>query len=162
MPGRPNSGSEPRKSAKTGLFSSCRWAIRKQPAAPDTAAIAAATVATAVTGLYAYVIARQPGDDGLRPWLIGASLLVGASVLLASTLVAKMRARLLLLSLGAFIVLIWMVVGAFSIGVLLLPAALLALFAASRTASLLPTVEAWAIVIIAAAASLALMLVLES
>jgi hypothetical protein len=139
------------------------WALRKQPAAPSTAAIAAATVAAAVTVLYAYLIARQPGDDGLRPWLIGASLLVAASVLLASTLVAKVRARLLLLSLGAFTLLIWMVVGAFSIGVLLLPAALLALFAAGRTAPLLPTVQAWAIVIIAAAASLlALILVLES
>jgi hypothetical protein len=61
------------------------WALRKQPAAPSTAAIAAATVAAAVTVLYAYLIARQPGDDGLRPWLIGASLLVAASVLLAST-----------------------------------------------------------------------------
>jgi hypothetical protein len=77
--------------------------------------------------------------------------------------VAKVPARLLLVSLGAFTLLIWMIVGAFSIGVLLLPAALLALFAASRTAALLPNGYAWATVTIAAAASLlAVMLVLDS
>jgi hypothetical protein len=139
------------------------WATRKQPAAPTAAAIAAAIWAAAVTVLYAYTIARQPGDDGLRPRLIGASFLVAASVLLASTLVANVSGRLLLLSLAACTLLIWTVLGAFSIGVPLMPAALLALVAAGRSASLLPTAHAWAIVITAAAASLlTVMLVLSS
>ena len=93
------------------------WAIRKQAPASNKAAIAAAILAVAVTVLYAYLIDRQPGDDGLRPWLIGASLLVAACILLASTLVAKVAGRLLLVSLAACTLLIWSVLGAFSIGV---------------------------------------------
>ncbi|SRR5712691_912802 len=136
------------------------WAIGKQPPAP---AIAAAVVAVAVTVLYAYVIAGQGDADRLRPRLIAGSLILATLVLLASTLVTTAWARALLQSLGAFSLLIWMVVGAFSIGVLLLPGALLALFAASRTASLLPTIRAWAIIIIAAAVSLlTVMLVVNS
>jgi hypothetical protein len=138
------------------------WAIRKQPTAPTMAAIAAALVTAAVTVLYAYVIAGQE-EDGGHPWLAGSSLLLAAFVLLTSTLVGSVQAKLLLLSLGAFTLLIWMVAGAFSIGVLLLPAVLLALVAAGRTASLLPIVEAWTIVIVGAAVSLlAVILVLES
>jgi hypothetical protein len=139
------------------------WAIRKQPPAPAVAAIAAAVLAAAVTALYAYVIGGQGDADRLRPRLIAGSLLLAALVLLTSTLITTAWARVLLQSLGAFTLLIWMVVGAFSIGVLLVPAALLALIAASRTASLLPTIRAWAIVTIAAAASLvAVILVLDS
>jgi hypothetical protein len=139
------------------------WAIRKQAPASNKAAMAAAILAAAVTVLYAYLIDRQPGDDGLRPWLIGASLLVAAFILLASTLVAKVAGRLLLVSLAACTLVIWSMLGAFSIGVPLLPAAVLALFAAGRTASLLPTAHAWVIVILAAAASLlTVMLVLTS
>jgi hypothetical protein len=139
------------------------WAIRKQAPASNKAAIAAATLAGAVTVLYAYLIARQPGDDGLRPWLIGASLLVAAFVLLASTLLANVPGRLLLLSLAACTLVIWSVLGSFSIGVPLLPAAVLALVAAGRTASLLPTAHAWVIVITAAVASLlTVMLLLTS
>jgi hypothetical protein len=130
------------------------WAIRKQPPASTAAAIGAAVVATAVTVLYEYVIAGQGDVEQFRPRLIGASLVLSSLVLLASTLTAKAPARLLLLSLGSSTLLIWMMVGAFSIGVLLLPAVLLALFAASRAASLLPTGYAWAIVAISAAASL--------
>jgi hypothetical protein len=115
------------------------WAIRKQPTASPVAAIAAAIVAPAVTVLYAYVLARQEGDEGRRPWLIGASLLLASLALIASTRVASVPAELLLRSLSAFTLLIWMMVGAFSIGVLLLPGALLALFAASRTAAVLPS-----------------------
>jgi hypothetical protein len=129
------------------------WAIRKQPAS-TAAAIGAAVLATAVAVLYEYVIAGQGEANLLGPRLIGASLVFASLVLLASTLTAKTPARLLLLSLGSFTLLIWTVLGAFSIGVLLLPAALLALFAASRTALLLPTDHAWAIVTIAAAVSL--------
>jgi hypothetical protein len=138
-------------------------ALRKQLSAETAAPIAAALVATAVTVFYAYVIAHQGHDPGRRPWLIGASLLAASLLLLASTLFPKAATRLLLLSLGAFTLLIWMMLGAFSIGVLLLPAALLALFATGRTASLLPTDYVWAIVTIAAAVSLlAVVLVVNS
>ncbi len=138
-------------------------ALRRQLSAETAAPIAAALVATAVTVLYAYVIARQGDDDGRRPWLIGASLLTASLLLLASTLVPRSPTRLLLLSLASFTLVIWTVLGALSIGVLLLPAALLALYATGHATPSLSAAVVWPILIIAAAASLlAVTVVLES
>jgi hypothetical protein len=119
-------------------------------------------VTVAVTVFYAYTINRQ-GYVGVRPWFVGGSLLIASLVLLASTLVANVPARLLLLSMGTWTLLIWTVLGAFSIGVLLLPAAVIALVATARTTPLLSPVVVWSILIISAAASmLAVVVVLSS
>jgi hypothetical protein len=139
------------------------WALRKQLSAETAASIAAALVATAVTVLYAYVIAHQGHDAGRRPWLIGASLLTASLLLLASTVFPKAPARLLLMSSASFTLVIWTVVGAFSIGVLLLPAALLALYATGRATPSVSTAVVWPVLIVAAAGSLlAVTVVLES
>lgn len=139
------------------------WALRKQLSAETAASIAAALVATAVTVLYAYVIAHQGHDAGRRPWLIGASLLAASLLLLASTLFPKTPARLLLMSPASFTLVIWTVLGAFSIGVLLLPAALLALYATGRVTPSVSVAVVWPVLIVAAAGSLlAVTVVLES
>jgi hypothetical protein len=79
--------------------------------------------------------------------------------LLASTAAPKDALRLLLLSLGSSTLLVWAIVGAMSIGVLVLPAVLLSLTAASKASALVPNASAWATVTAGAAASLLLALI---
>jgi hypothetical protein len=129
--------------------------------AGNKAAAAAALLTVAVTVFYAYTINRQ-GDAGSRPWFVGGSLVTSSLVLLASTLVANVPARFLLLSMGTWTLLIWTVLGAFSIGALLLPAAVIALFATARATPLLSPVIVWSILITSAAASMLVLVVVLS
>jgi hypothetical protein len=122
-------------------------------------AIVAAVITAAVTAFYWYIITGQGDQNEQRPRFIATSLLLAAFVLLVSTATPTQSLRLLLLSLGSSTLLIWTVVGAMSIGVLLLPAVMASLIAASETSSLLPTVSAWTTVTATAAASLLLALV---
>ena len=64
--------------------------------------------------------------------------------------------QLLLLSLGSSVLVIWAVVGAMSIGVLLLPAAVVSLVAASKTSELVSAASAWLAVAAGAVAALVL------
>jgi hypothetical protein len=108
--------------------------------------IAAGLVTTAVTVLYWVVISRQGNDDETRPRFVTATLLLAAFALLASTVTPRTSLRLLLVSLGSFTLLIWCILGAFSIGALLLPPLLAGLFAAGEISSRLPRRSAWAAV----------------
>jgi hypothetical protein len=114
-------------------------------------AIVAAVLAAAVTALYWYIITGQGDQNEQRPQLVAASLILASFVLLASTAAPKDSQRLLLLSLGSSTLLIWAVLGAMSIGVLLVPTVLLSLAAASKVSALVPSAAAWATVTAAAA-----------
>jgi hypothetical protein len=129
-------------------------------------AIFAAVMAGAVTALYWHVIIGQGDQNERRPQLVALSLVAAVSLLLVSTAMrgvsTAMRGRvvqLLLLSLGSSTLVIWAVVGAMSIGVLLLPAAIVSLMAANKTSELVPTVSAWFAVSAGAAAALGLAVV---
>lgn len=122
-------------------------------------AIVAAVLAGAVTALYWHVITGQGDQNERRPQLVAISLLAAASVLLMSTVMPGRVVQLLLLSVGSSTLVIWVVVGAMSIGVLLLPAAVVSLVAASKTSELVPTASAWLAVAAGAAAALALAVV---
>jgi hypothetical protein len=119
-------------------------------------AIAAAVLAGAVTVLYWYIITGEGDQDERRPQLVAVSLVAASSLLLASNLLRGRAVQLLLLSAGSSTLLIWTVLGALSIGVLLLPAALAGLMAAGRASELVPTASAWLTVAAGAAAALVL------
>jgi hypothetical protein len=120
--------------------------VRKHREARVVLPILAAFLTTAVAGLYWVVITRQ-GDAGeTRPRYVAASLLLASLALLASSATPRPSVRLLLVSCGSFTLLIWSVLGAFSIGVLLLPPVLAGLFAAGESSSQLPRASAWAAV----------------
>jgi drug/metabolite transporter (DMT)-like permease len=134
------------------------WRIRDYATA-RVLAIVAAVITAAVTAFYWYVITGQGDQDEQRPRFVAASLMLASLALLASTVTPTRSLRLLLLSLGSSTLLIWTVVGAMSIGVLLLPAAAMSLIAASKASSLLPSVPAWTVVTATAAVSLLLVLI---
>ncbi len=131
------------------------WRVRDHASA-RALAIIAAVLAGAVTAFYWYVITGQ-GDQGeRRPQLVAISLLAAASVLLASTAMRGRVVQLVLLSVGSSTLVIWAMVGAMSIGVLLLPAAVISLAAATKTSDSVPTASAWLAVATGAAAALVL------
>jgi len=105
--------------------------------------IVAAVLTGAVTAVYWYLITDQGNQQERRPQLVAISLLATAGVLLASTVMRAHAAQLALLSVGSATLVIWALLGALSIGVLLLPAAALSLIAASKTSHLVPTAQAW-------------------
>ena len=131
------------------------WRVRDHATA-GALAILAAVLAGAVTALYWYVIAGQGDQSERRPQLVAVSLLAAASVLLVSTVMRGRVVQLFLLSLGSSVLVIWAVVGAMSIGVLLLPAAVVSLVAASKTSELVSTAAAWLAVAAGAVAALVL------
>jgi hypothetical protein len=121
-------------------------------------AIVAAILAAAVVVLYWYIITGQGDQNEQRPRLVAASLILASLVLLASAVAPKDSLRLLLLSLGSSTLIVWTVLGAMSIGVLLVPPVLLSLTAASNVSALVPSGSAWATVTAGAAASVAVAL----
>src|SRR5215212_466678 len=122
-------------------------------------AIVAAVITAAVTAFYWYVITGQGDQNEQRPRFVAASLMLASLALLASTATRNRSLRVLLLSLGSSTLLIWTVVGAMSIGFLLLPAVVASLIAASETSSHLPSVSAWTLVTATAGASVLLALI---
>jgi hypothetical protein len=134
------------------------WRVRDHATA-RALAIVAAVLAGAVTALYWHVIIGQGDQNERRPQLVAISLVAAVSVLLVSTAMRGRVVQLLLLSVGSSTLVIWAVVGAMSIGVLLLPAAIVSLIAANKTSELVPTVSAWRAVAAGAAAALALAVV---
>jgi hypothetical protein len=119
-------------------------------------AIVEAVLAAAVIVLYWYLITGQGDQDERRPQLVAISLVSATSLLLASSVMRERAVQLLLLSAGSFTLVIWAVLGAVSIGVLLLPAAVAGLMAAGKASKLVPTASAWLTVAIGAAAALVL------
>ncbi|MGZ4281886.1 MAG: hypothetical protein ACXVQ4_07300 [Gaiellaceae bacterium] len=112
-----------------------------------------------MTVLYWHLITGQGNQSELRPRMVAASLILAVFVLLASIAASSDSLRLLLLSLGSSTLVVWMVLGALSIGVLLLPAVLVSLRAASNVSRRVPMRSAWATVTAGAAASVLIALV---
>jgi hypothetical protein len=124
--------------------------------------ILAAVLTGAVTAVYWYLITGQGNQHERRPQLVAISLLAAAGVVLASTVMRSPAAKLALLSVGSATLVIWALLGALSIGVLLMPAAVTSLIAASRTSNLVSTAAAWLSVAGGAAAALPLAFVVLS
>src|SRR4051812_10684576 len=118
------------------------WRVRDH-ATVRALAIVAAVLTAAVAALYWHVITGQGDQNERRPHLVAISLLGAASLLLVSTAMRGRVVQLLLLSVGSSTLVIWAVVGAMSIGVLLLPAAIVSLVAANKTSELVPTSSTW-------------------
>ena len=130
--------------------------IRKRPAGDAVLAVVAAFLTAAVTVVYALVILQQ-GDAGeSRPRFVAASLLFASFALLAAIAVRRVPLRLLLLSAGSFTLVIWTVLGAMSIGALLLPGTVIALVAAARAGHRVPLGHAWTAVAAGVVTSVAL------
>jgi hypothetical protein len=119
-------------------------------------AVVGAGLAGAVTVLYWYVISGQADQDQRRPQLVAISLLIAVVLLLASTVIRSHGMQLLLLSTASSTLVIWTVLGALSIGVLLVPAVVASLVAASKTSELVRPGLAW--LVAAAGAANALLL----
>ena len=99
-------------------------------------ALAAAALALAAAAVYVLALSSQDnqGIAGDREVLVVLSLGgAGLAELLASRAPSAF-ARTALASAGAFTLLVWTVLGAFSIGIFVLPAALLALVVTGRAA----------------------------
>ncbi len=123
-------------------------------ASADALAIVGAVFVGAVTVLYWHVITGQGDQDQRRPQLVAISLLVAACLLLVSTAIRARPVRLLLLATASSTLVIWAFLGAFSIGVLLVPAAAASLIAASKTSELVSSASAWMTTVAGAAAAL--------
>jgi hypothetical protein len=119
-----------------------------------TFAVAGAVLTGAVTVLYWHLISGQGDQDQRRPQLVAISLLAAACLLLVSTAMRARVARLLLLSAGSATLVIWSILGAFSIGVLLMPAAGVSLIAAGQTSERVSAASAWRATTAGAAAAL--------
>ena len=106
-------------------------------------ALAAAAVALSVDGLYVAII-QSEGEGELTSGrvLFVAGCVAGAAVALVSGLFLAPRARAVLFTASAAMLGVWAVLGSFSIGSLLVPAALLAALAAGQVVAA-ATREAW-------------------
>lgn len=99
-------------------------------------ALAAAAIALAVDALYLVIIANE-GEGELTSGrvLFVAGCVAGAAVALTWGLALGPRARALLFAAAAAILVVWTLLGAFSIGILLAPAAVFAVLAAAGVGS---------------------------
>ena len=99
-------------------------------------ALAAAAIAVAVDVLYLVIIANE-GEGELTSGrvLFVAGCVAGAAVALTWGLVLGPRARALLFAAAAAMLVVWTLLGAFSIGILLAPAAVFAVLAAAAVGS---------------------------
>ena len=96
-------------------------------------ALCAAGIALAVDALYLSIIQGE-GEGELTSGrvLFVAACVAGAALALVSALFLAPRARGILLTAAAAMLGVWAVLGSFSIGLLLVPAAILAAFAAGQ------------------------------
>ena len=99
-------------------------------------ALTAAGIALAVDALYLAII-QSEGEGELTSGrvLFVAACVGGAALALVSALFLAPRARAILFTAAAAMLGVWAVLGSFSIGLLLVPAALLAAFAAGNAVS---------------------------
>jgi hypothetical protein len=121
------------------------------------AALLAAAGAAAVDVFYLLLINDQDeGGVGSSRVLFVAACIGAAAVLLAiGAVVPNAWARLLLRGPAAFMLLAWTFLGVFSIGILLLVPAILALRSTVQAATELRPLEAWPVVAMAAIADVA-------
>ena len=99
-------------------------------------ALTAAGIALAVDALYLAII-QSEGEGELTSGRVVfvAACVGGAALALVSALFLAPRARAILFTAAAAMLGVWAVLGSFSIGLLLVPAALLAAFAAGNAVS---------------------------
>lgn len=99
-------------------------------------ALGAAGIALAVDALYLAII-QSEGEGELTSGrvLFVAACVGGAALALVSALFLAPRVRAILFTAAAAMLGVWAVLGSFSIGLLLVPAALLAAFAAGNAVS---------------------------
>jgi len=99
-------------------------------------ALSAAGIALAVDALYIAII-QSEGEGELTSGrvLFVAACIAGAALALVSALFLAPRERAILFTGAAAMLGVWAVLGSFSIGLLLVPAALLAAFAAGQVIS---------------------------
>lgn len=95
--------------------------------------LAAAAVAAATDVVYVSVIVSQGGPHNLdRVVAVATAIAAAGAAAAAGSLVSSPRVRALLLSTAAATLVVWGVIGVFSIGALLLVAAALAALGAAR------------------------------
>ena len=99
-------------------------------------ALSAAGIAVAVDALYLAII-QSEGEGELTSGrvLFVAACVGGAALALVSALFLAPRVRAILLTAAAAMLGVWAVLGSFSIGLLLVPATVLAAFAAGNAAN---------------------------
>ena len=119
-------------------------------------ALAAAAMTLAVTALYWSLIGSQGTTSDARVHFIAGSWILSAAALGLSAVLPQVPVRLLLLSFASSTLLLWSLLGAFSIGALLWPPLIVALVAAVKISDSAPTASAWIVVSTAAVASVAL------
>jgi hypothetical protein len=95
------------------------------------------------------------GDGSGRQRFVAAVLGIVAVLEISWRWLEWPLARAATLYLGAFLLVVWTVLGAFSIGVLLLPASLAALYVAARGSRGLETETVWALAGLAGSAAVA-------
>lgn len=99
-------------------------------------ALSAAGIAVAVDAFYLAIIQGEgEGELTSARVLFVAACVGGAALALVSALFLAPRARAILLTAAAAMLGVWAVLGSFSIGLLLVPAAILAAFAAGNAVS---------------------------
>lgn len=124
---------------------------RSGPTAAELAAFFAAIVAAVVAGGLVVL-----GDRSGRQLFVAGVLIAVAVLELSWQWLVWPLARAATLYLAAFLLVVWTLLGTFSIGIFLLPATLAALFVAARGSRGLATETAWALAGLAACAAVAL------
>jgi hypothetical protein len=125
--------------------------MRRSTLTPAELAAFFAAVVSAAVGLGLLVL----GDRSGRQVFVAIMLAVVALLELSWRWLEWPLARAAALYLGAFLLVVWTVLGSFSIGIFLLPAALAALFVAVRGSRGLATQTVWALAGLAGSAAVA-------
>lgn len=125
--------------------------MRRSTFTPAELAALFAAVVSAAVGLGLLVL----GDRSGRQVFVAIMLAVVALLELSWRWLEWPLARAAALYLGAFLLVVWTVLGSFSIGIFLLPAALAALFVAVRGSRGLATQTVWALAGLAGSAAVA-------
>jgi hypothetical protein len=125
--------------------------MRRSTLTPAELAAFFAAVVSAAVGLGLLAL----GDRSGRQIFVAIMLAVVALLELSWRWLEWPLARAAALYLGAFLLVVWTVLGSFSIGIFLLPAALAALFVAVRGSRGLATETVWALAGLAGSAAVA-------
>lgn len=125
--------------------------MRRSTFTPAELAALFAAVVSAAVGLGLLLL----GDRSGRQVFVAIMLAVVALLELSWRWLEWPLARAAALYLGAFLLVVWTVLGSFSIGIFLLPAALAALFVAVRGSRGLATQTVWALAGLAGSAAVA-------
>jgi hypothetical protein len=123
----------------------------------SVAALLAAGGAAAADLVYLWVINSEDEGDLTRSRVIfvGSCIVAAAAFAAVGAIAANPWARLVLRAFAAFLLLLFTILGAMSIGILLLVPTLFALRSAGEAAIALPGSRAWPVVVVVAGADVA-------